>query len=235
MPERLEAWYVGLSFLAGALVFSLWPQIDPQISGWFYTTGEGFARGRQWLPEGVYWFVWYGSRIVVISVALGWLASLVARRGRLAECRRQLGFVALALALGPGLIADQAFKNHWGRARPEQTVQFGGTKQFTPALLPANQCERNCSFVSGHATAAYALMSLGWLAERRRRRRWMLLAIVSGLFVGAVRVIQGGHYASDVFFAFHAVWAGNLLAWWLLKHLRKLPDCDGTSARNELA
>ena len=226
MPDRLEAWLVAVSFAIGAIVFSLWPQIDPTVSAWFYSPGEGFATGRTWFPEAVYWFVYYGSRVIEIVLALCWIASLFARVGWLANRRRWLGFMVLALVLGPGLIADQALKNHWGRARPEQSVAFGGTKQFTPALQAANQCERNCSFVSGHATAAYALMTFGWLAGRGRRRRWMALAVVSGLFVGAIRVIQGGHYLSDVYFAFHAVWAGNLLAWWLLNLFRKLPEVD---------
>ncbi len=224
MPSRLEAWLVGLSFAIAGIIFSLWPQLDLAISGTFYDIHGGFAAGRQALPETVYWFVWYGSRITIITVALLWVASLFARRGWLADRRRWLGFVALALALGPGLIADQALKNQWGRARPEHIVAFGGDKQFTPALQASNQCERNCSFVSGHATAAYALMTFGWLASGQRRHRWMILAVAGGLGVGLVRVIQGGHFASDVVFAFHAVWLGNLLAWWLLSLFRRLPE-----------
>ncbi|MCL2655908.1 MAG: phosphatase PAP2 family protein [Betaproteobacteria bacterium] len=224
MPNKIETLCVALSFLAGALLFSLWPQIDVAISAWFYVPGEGFAWGRHWLVEGIYWFVWGGSRIVVVSVPLLLGISFWMKRGWLVQRRRWLGFLALAIALGPGLIVDQALKNHWGRARPEQNVMFGGDKQFTPALLPAQQCGRNCSFVSGHATAAFALMSFGWLAGPARRRRWMALAAVTGLAVGLVRIVQGGHYASDVFFAFYAVWLGNFLAWAILKALRKLPD-----------
>ena len=227
MPDRYEAILLGVLFLLGAAVFSLWPGVDVAITRFFYVVGSGFPWGETPIAKGIYWFIWGASRLTVVVALLLWLASLAARRGWLAERRRWLGFVALALALGPGLISDQALKNHWGRARPHQTVLFGGTQQFTPALQPADQCERNCSFVSGHATAGFALMTFGWLAAPRRRARWMLAAVAVGAGVGLVRVIQGGHFTSDVFFAFYAVWLGNLLAWLILRAFGRLPGVNG--------
>ena len=224
MPTRVEAIVLALMFMLGAIVFSLWPQIDLRITSSFYVPGRRFPWGETWPAEAVYWFVWYGSRAAVGSVLLLWLTSLFVRRGWLATRRRWFGFLALSFALGPGLIADQLLKNHWGRARPEQIVQFGGEKQFSPALQPSDQCARNCSFVSGHATGAFALMAFGWFAASPRRRNWLLAATVAGLFVGAGRVVQGGHFASDVFFAFYAVWLGNLLAWLILRATGKLPS-----------
>ena len=86
-------------------------------------------------------------------------------------------FLVAATALGPGLIANTVLKDNWGRARPYQTDSFGGTRQFTPAPLPAAQCERNCAFVSGHAALAFSLVSFALLlpagtapAARDRRR-----------------------------------------------------------------
>lgn len=223
MPGRTERIVLLAIFILAVTVFSLWPQLDLRISALFYTPGEGFALDRLAPVQAVYWGVWYGSRIAILSVLLLWLASFAIRGGWLQSRRRWFGFLALAIALGPGLIADTGLKNHWGRARPQHISEFGGDKTFTPALLPSNQCERNCSFVSGHATGAFALMVFGWLASPRRRARWMLAAALAGGVVGWVRIIQGGHFASDVVFAFYAVWLGCWIASTALGRLGCLP------------
>ncbi|WP_374509617.1 phosphatase PAP2 family protein [Niveibacterium sp.] len=223
MPGRIEAAILALVFALAAVVFTLWPQLDLQITALFYSAHEGFTLDRLPIVKAVYWGVWGGSRLAVITVILLWLASFVFRRGWLASRRRWFGFLALAFALGPGLIADAGLKNHWGRARPHQIENFGGARHFTPALVPAAECDRNCSFVSGHATGAFALMAFGWLAAPRRRAQWLGVAALSGTLVGFVRVIQGGHFASDVVFAFYAVWLGCGLAATLLARLGWLP------------
>jgi len=224
MPGRIEAAVLALVFALAAVVFTVWPQLDLQITALFYSPHDGFALDRLPIVKGVYWGVWGGSRLAVISVILLWLASLVVRHGWLAKRRRWFGFLALAFALGPGLIADAGLKNHWGRARPHQIEAFGGARHFTPALEPAAECDRNCSFVSGHATGAFALMAFGWLAAPRRRAQWLGVAALAGSLVGFVRVIQGGHFASDVVFAFYAVWAGCWLASAILARCGWLPS-----------
>lgn len=223
MVGRIEAAILALVFALAAVVFTLWPQLDLQITALFYSAQEGFALDRLPIVKAVYWGVWGGSRLAVITVILLWQASFVVRRGWLASRRRWFGFLALAFALGPGLIADAGLKNHWGRARPHQIENFGGARHFTPALVPAAECERNCSFVSGHATGAFALMAFGWLAAPRRRAQWLGVGALAGTLVGFVRVIQGGHFASDVVFAFYAVWLGCWLASTLLARFGCLP------------
>ena len=64
----------------------------------------------------------------------------------------------------------------------------------------------------------------GWLLKARRpradtarrewRRRWFLIGLVSGAVIGAGRIMQGGHFLSDVIFAFYTVWLScELVAW----------------------
>ncbi len=223
MPSRVEAWILGVIFVAVAALFSLCPELDLIVSGLFYTAEQGFAWNEHPLVQAVYWGVKYLSTAIIVVLLVAWLVSLSLRQGWLAQRRRWLGFCMLAITLGPGLITDQLLKNHWHRARPVQVTQFGGDKTFTPALQPTNQCARNCSFVSGHASGGFAQMTWGWLAVASLRRRWLYSAIAAGLLIGVVRIAQGGHFASDVFFAFYAVWLGNLLAWGILRGLHKLP------------
>jgi lipid A 4'-phosphatase len=57
-----------------------------------------------------------------------------------------------------------------------------------------------------------------------RRKRWMLAGIALGAWVGVGRIIQGGHFLSDVVFAFWAVYACAAL----LARLMPLPRPDQT-------
>jgi lipid A 4'-phosphatase len=43
-------------------------------------------------------------------------------------------------------------------------------------------------------------------AGRTWRRRWTLIGLTAGALVGLGRIMQGGHYLSDVVFSFYAVW-----------------------------
>src|SRR3954464_12487742 len=63
-------------------------------------------------------------------------------------------FLVSTLALGPGLLANVILKDHWHRPRPVQVVEFGGSKPYVDWWDPRGGCERNCSFVSGEASAA---------------------------------------------------------------------------------
>ncbi len=67
-------------------------------------------------------------------------------------------------------------------------------------MVIADQCRTNCAFGSGDASLAYASLAFALLA-RRRRRLWVAGAVTIGSVVGAVRIMQGGHFLSDVVFA----------------------------------
>ena len=120
--------------------------------------------------------------------------------GRDADARpraRCAALVLLVLAIGPGLIVHSLLKDHWGRPRPAQIVDFGGSGHYVPPGVISDQCARNCSFVSGHASAGF-MIAAGALFWPHRRRRWLAAGLVAGSLIGAVRIVQGGHFLSDV-------------------------------------
>jgi lipid A 4'-phosphatase len=112
---------------------------------------------------------------------------------------------------------NAGLKEHWGRARPREVMEFGGSQQFTPALLPTAQCETNCSFVSGHAALGFYLIGIAWVS---RKRRWLVAGITLGGLVGAGRILQGGHFLGDVIFSFWVVYFSAVL----LDRLCNLPQ-----------
>jgi lipid A 4'-phosphatase len=140
--------------------------------------------------------------IVLITVAAILGAALAGRLWRIAafEFRRML-FLVLGFAIGPGLVVNVLLKPNWGRARPNDIVEFGGAAQFSPALLPADQCAANCSFVSGDVSIAFAYVAIAMLLPARWRPAGIAAALLFGTGMGALRLLQGAHFLSDVVFA----------------------------------
>jgi len=208
------------ALVAGALaLFLLAPQIDLWASGLFYLPQRGFVL-RDWGPvwllyRAIPWIAW--GIVVVLAGGAAWL--LLTGRPLWRLDRNALLFVAFSIALGPGLLANIVLKDHWGRARPVQIEAFGGFRHFTPAPLPATQCARNCSFVSGHAALGFSLVAFAFLLPPgRSRRRGVGAALAFGGLVGLVRIAQGGHFLSDVVFAGLLVFGTTaLLYWWIVE------------------
>lgn len=199
---RISGWLAFL-LLAGVAV----PQVDLMVSGWFFEPPNLFYLRNVPLLEAIR----RGTPPVVVGVAVGvglvGLAALVLKK-RLFGLDGRRGFYLLAtLALGPGLLANGILKEFWGRARPTTIHEFGGSRLFSPALIPSDQCTHNCSFVSGHAAAAFWAISFALLAPPRWRPAALAAALVCGGLMGFVRVAQGGHFLSDVVYAGALVFA----------------------------
>ena len=133
------------------------------------------------------------------------------RPGRFTLSGRDLAYLLLVLALGPGLIVNGLLKEQWGRARPVNCVDFGGAQVFTPAFVVSDQGGK--SFSSGHAAgSAYWVVVALVLARGPRRRYWLGLAIGYSLLVAWARLAAGGHFFSDILVSWFIL---ALLAWGL--------------------
>jgi lipid A 4'-phosphatase len=191
----------GAALVAAAALFLFFPGIDLWAAGLFYRPGDGFFLSSWGPVRAVYAAVPYLTDAVVIGVVALYLLGL--RRGwpvwRFDG--RGAAFLLLALALGPGLLVNTVLKDHWGRARPTQVTEFGGTQIFSPAPLPADQCARNCSFPAGHPAMGFYLVSFALLLQDRRRSAAAGAAVAVGALVGVARMAQGGHFLSDVVFS----------------------------------
>ncbi len=190
-----------LLLLAAALFFGLWPQVDLAVSHW----ARDISGGRFQFGDGWWWWLYRGLRPLFYSVsgvlALLGLASLLLRRPVLGVTPRVAIFILLAFALTQGLIVDLYLKTAFGRARPRELIEFGGESLFTPFYLVAGQCARNCSFVSGHAAMAFATFAFAFVVPPRWRRGVFWFALGFGAVTGWMRIVQGGHFLSDVVFA----------------------------------
>lgn len=156
--------------------------------------------------------------MLFIVIALLWALSRFDRFGQFYAKRQVVTFLLVGIIIGPVLVVDVGLKDHSGRARPINVEAFGGAKQFTPAFIPADQCTHNCSFVSGHVVGTSFLMAFGWLGVPRKRRRWLVGSLAAASIVGIARIIPGGHFLSDVIFA----WLFVYFSLWLTEGILRL-------------
>jgi lipid A 4'-phosphatase len=99
-------------------------------------------------------------------------------------------------------VANVGFKDHWGRARPREVVEFGGVGSFSPALVPQFQKARpNGSFVSGDAAFGFFLPAFAYVAPRRLMRRVFWGGMAAGAVFGFIRLAMGAHFLSDIVYA----------------------------------
>ncbi|HRJ51295.1 MAG TPA: phosphatase PAP2 family protein [Candidatus Thiothrix moscowensis] len=190
------------------------------FSGWDLTVAAGFYEPQAgWLLDDFplwkavfYDGVPYVAGVVLIASLLLILASTLLRRwyrGRL-----YAAYVLFVFLLGPGLLVNALFKDHWGRARPVQVEQLGGTATYTPPLYYVANGEGR-SFPSGHSSVGFAFIAF-WFLLRRHKPGWAKLALtatlVFGCLIGLTRMAAGGHFLSDV------MWSGwlALFAGWVL-------------------
>jgi lipid A 4'-phosphatase len=186
------------------VIFGLWPGLDLATSDYFHDA-SGFPVAHDPVIEALRNTFFHASRAIPVLVLLLLGLTLWLKRN-LIMAAREWAFVLALFLLGPGLVVNVVLKSHWGRARPSQIVDFGGTAQFTPAWQITDQCAANCSFVSGEGsgTTAMTIAALLILSANRHRlpnaayRAGQAAAFAMLGFVGWQRVAAGGHFLSDV-------------------------------------
>lgn len=190
-----------------AIIFVTLPEIDIAVARQFQTNDwHWLFPANSPLIDIPYWGAPLLGKGLIVGLLAFWLGSFLPNFRHWRAHRLLAGFVLAAALLGPVLIVDLGFKNHLGRARPAQTQLLGGALEFTPAFIPSNQCERNCSFVSGHVATSAFVMAIGWLGTHRTRRRWLCISMLTAGYMAVVRMSAGSHFLSDCLFAWFAVY-----------------------------
>jgi lipid A 4'-phosphatase len=187
--------------LAAAAIFLVSPDIDLTVARAF-TSEDGSFLGVKNTPliylREFFKFAYIAS-CAVFAIGLGLAIARPSRHLRMSPAI--WAFLVLSISVGPGIVANVLLKDEWGRARPYQVLEFGGTKQFTPALVPTDQCKRNCSFVSGEASAVFAPLFALALVVPQWSGALIIAGTVAGSVAGVIRMAQGAHFLSDIVFA----------------------------------
>ena len=185
-------------FLLASVALAAFSHIDLGIASLFYDGGFYMAR-QGWarvLHGSVPWF------IIASLVAVGgiYVFNRLTRRDLLGIDGRKLVYLLLVLVLGAGLVVNAILKDNFGRARPRDVAEFGGTLQFTPAFVISSECDYNCSFASGDAAGAF--FGLAFVLASSRRRAASAVGIGFGVLVSVARIASGAHWLSDTVVSF---------------------------------
>ena len=197
---------VGLFFLSIIIFFitivflTVGSQIDIFVTSFFYQKNQVFLL-QSFSPITVLareiflpFVVLYILIIPVISIYLPINRIYFGLRFNL----RSVIFLWCSLLFNVVIVVNLALKGFWGRARPNEVLNFGGKEDFSPWFKLSESCASNCSFVSGDAAVGFSLISLYFISNNKK---FYWAALLSGFFLGIIRIAEGGHFLSDIVIA----------------------------------
>lgn len=166
-------------------------------------TNKFYGETNSWCKFIYYLVPFITALMIILPVTI-----LILYRKTSSGLKRGAMITLLSLAIGPGLIVNTVLKNHWGRARPYQVLR--DHKIFSPVWRPDFNAPENNSFCSGHAAMGFFL-GVPLLALRRKKIA-IITSLCGGVIIGTVRILEGGHYLTDVMFAGVFVWLAAFMA-----------------------
>lgn len=203
--------------LVAVTVFVAATGLDLTLSAQFYDPQHGWTHQN----DAPWSLLYHYGNIPAISMGVAGFLLFVASFWWLkaAPYRKIALFFTLALILGPGLIVNTVFKNHWGRPRPRQVELFAGPLPYHQVWEKGVAGEGK-SFPSGHASVGFFLFT-PYFVLRRTSKKWARIFLAAGLCYGALmglmRIVQGGHFLSDVIWSAGFVYLSGVLVYYLLR------------------
>ena len=187
--------------LALSIIFFLFPNIDITVSGLFFGQDGSFLASEQ------DWLIYFIRKMILPLLALLVFFIPIAAAVKqyiygekiLNKPLRDWTFLFSCLVLGTGVIVNSIFKSFWGRARPNDTLVFGGEQPFSIPWLNVDYCEANCSFVSGDVS--FFTLSLAILLIFNKQT-WNIFAYSAIILISLLRIMEGDHFLSDTIMSF---------------------------------
>src|SRR5215472_844531 len=197
--RRLVALLLITAFLGATVVFLLYPELDLAVGGNMLGPDGRFLLALSRPAELLHYATPYWVGICIAFFVLAAILRLLGRPiGGLGAWHAL--YVAAVFAIGPGLLTNTLLKDHSGRPRPVNVLQFRGADVYEAPFDFDGTCSHNCSFVAGDPSAAFAMVGPALLVPARRRKLAVGGALTFGVLVGLLRMYQGGHFLSDVIF-----------------------------------
>ena len=204
--------------LALSIIFFLFPNIDITVSGLFFGQDGRFLASEQ------DWFIYFIRKMILPLLALLVFFIPIAAAVKqyiygekiLNKPLRDWTYLFSCLVLGTGVIVNSIFKSFWGRARPNDTLVFGGEQPFTIPWLNVDYCEANCSFVSGDVS--FFTLSLAILLIFNKQS-WNIFAYSAIILISLLRIMEGDHFLSDTIMSFIITYVAIRVLYDLFQHL----------------
>lgn len=207
LPFTLIFWFTNADLYLQSLFFDEkqgWTWIDHPFWDFIYRYG-----------------IFFGYAVALISLIL---ISISYWSPKFTQWRKPAILMVFVIALGPGILVNLTFKEHWGRPRPHEVIEFGGSQEFKYVWQMG---EEGKSFPCGHCSMGFYL-AIPYLFWRKRRKLLayfsLFVGFSAGFVIGFARVIAGAHFPSDVLWAGGMVWLTGILGFYLLKVYKPIPE-----------
>jgi len=221
---RLLRWVIVPLLVLGVLTaFGRFTGFDLGAAKAIYSAGGNFwSFGQIGFWQFFYHYGTIPAMIILLLSLAGYAASWSIPRFR--KWRRVFLFVVLSFAISSGVITNFILKEYWGRPRPRQLLVTGGHQKFEP-VLTYDPSSKGKSFPCGHATTGFFFLGGFFLLRRHRRelaRGFLIVGLVFGALLGLARMVQGGHFFTDVVWSGAICWFTALGMYYVLKLDRSL-------------
>ena len=210
-------WQIPVLLFIFIIPFTPW--LDLSLSRHFFSQQTEIFRSSTLLNFMYDWALLPGQLLIsgsLISLLLSYSFK------RFKRWRKQALYLTLTIAVGAGFITHAVLKDHWGRPRPRQMIEFGGIQDYRPIWKPnfTNQPEPSKSFPCGHCTMGFAFFAFYFMG-RRLNKTWLsilgiTLALILGIGLGITRIAQGGHFFSDVITSALILWLTAYVFDWVI-------------------
>ncbi len=154
-------------------------------------------------------FIYHYGNIPALLLSIGSLIILALSPyyARIRRYAKPAIYLILVMAIGPGLLVNSILKDNWGRPRPRNITEFGGKYKYEQ-LLTIDPDSPGKSFPCGHASMGFYFFALYFIFRKRKKlfaTATFIFALLWGGMIGLARIVQGGHFLSDV------IWSAGLV------------------------
>tara|TARA_B100000686_G_C16803290_1_gene987812 strand:+ start:4711 stop:6066 length:1356 start_codon:yes stop_codon:yes gene_type:complete len=192
-----KIYYLFLVFFFLILILTIGHSIDIYFSGLFY------YKENQFLLQSYYDITIFFRKIVlraiIIYILILPIISLWLPISQLyfnfKFNLKEILFIWSTSFINVLIIVNLLLKNLWGRARPGDVLELGGKESFSPWFQISDSCSTNCSFVSGDAAVGFSIIALYFITKNKF---YLWSSLVLGASLGMIRIMEGGHFLSDV-------------------------------------
>ena len=204
MLNRIKIIY--FLFLGLSLLLAFYPALDIEFSKLFYKGKNQFVV-QHYLVSWVYFYEYVIRDILMplIVIFLLFFPIIIKfsdfLKVKFSEYNIRISdiiYIWISTAV-VAFVVSHIFKNNWGRARPVDTIFFGGDKNFSSWIEYSTECIDNCSFVSGDASVGFFVSCLYFVTGKKK---FFYLSVFLGAIIGITRIGAGGHFLSDVLMSF---------------------------------
>lgn len=204
------------------LITPFTPWIDLSMSRFFYSIGndpvEHFLKSP--ILSALFDYGTLPANVTAFIATVLLISSYLFKR--LKALQNPCLVLLLTYAMGAGLIINGILKEYWGRPRPKQVEEFGGTQAFRPFYQPNffHQPQPSRSFPCGHCATGFYFFALAFVGKRLKKplvwKASLAFALAFGTILSLARIMQGGHFFSDTIFSALIMWYTTLAIDWLV-------------------